>query len=525
MGNRGRGALRVGRLRLPRLGAPHALALAGGVVAFFSLPPLGWWPLGPVGVAMWCVALGRPPAGEGGWREGRGRFAVGWLFGAGLLVPGLWWLIGFTGPGYPIAVVVLAAVYGAAGVVTPGGRGRMVALPAAVAGAEMVLNNWPFGGVPTAELSQGQAAAPLAHLARLGGSVTVTAGVVLVGVALAALWEATAGRRPHTLVAGAAAAAVVVGATAAGALAPDGGAAVGRLQVAVVQGGGPRGLRSVDRDPTVVFGAQVDATARVRLPVDLIVWPENVINLAGPLDGSAADAAMRGLARSEGATILAGVTAPVSGNRFVNEVFAWTPAGGRVGPFVKVHRVPFGEWIPFRFLLRHLADLSAVPRDEVGGHGPGYLATPAGPVAMTISWEVFFDERALSGVRAGGQVLLVPTNASSYTSAQVPSMEVAAARLRAIATGRDVAQAAPTGYSALIDDRGRLLARSALGARAVDQGVLARREGRTPFDRGGLWPPRALVMGGVAASWALAAISGSRSRRSSEAESRSSLGT
>jgi apolipoprotein N-acyltransferase len=517
--------VRVGRLRLPRLGAAHGLALAGGVVAFPSLPPIGWWPLGPLGVAMWCVALGRPPVRGGGWREARGRFALGGLFGAGFLIPGLWWLIAFSGPGYPIAVVLFAAIYGAAAVVTPGGRGRMVALPAAVAGAEMLLNNWPFGGVPTAELSQGQAATPLAQLARLGGSVTVTAGVVLVGVALAALWEATAGRRPGRLVAGAVTAAVVVGATAAGALAPDGGAAVGKVRVAVVQGGGPRGLRSVDRDPTVVFGAQVDATARVRLPVDLIVWPENVINLAGPLDGSPEDAAVRGLARSEGATIVAGVTTPVGGGRFVNEMFAWTPGGGRTGPYVKVHRVPFGEWIPFRFLLRHLADLSAVPRDEVAGRGPGYLATPAGRVAVTISWEVFFDERALSGVRAGGRLLLVPTNASSYTSGQVPAMEVAAARLRAIATGRDVAQAAPTGYSALVDHRGRLLARSALGARAVDQGVLALRVGRTPFDRGGLWPPRGLVLGALAGAWGLAAISASGSRRRIQDASRASLGT
>ena len=522
----------MSRLRLPRLGVAHGLAPAGGVLAFLSLPPIGWWPLGPVGVARLCLALGRPPARAGGWREARSRFALGWLFGAGFLIPGLWWLIEFSGPGYPITIVVFSAIYGAAAVVTPGGRGRLVALPAAVAGAELVLDMWPFGGVPTAELSQGQAAAPLAQLARLGGSVTVTAGVVAAGVALAVLWEGLAARRPRgvaagrvvagRVVAGVAALAVVSGATAAGALAPDGGAPVGRVRVAVVQGGGPRGLRSIDRDPAIVFGAQVDATARVRRPVDLIVWPENVINLAGPVDGSPEDSTMRGLAHSERATIVGGVTTPVSRDRFVNEVFAWTPAGGRAGPFVKVHRVPFGEWIPFRFLLRHFADLSAVPRDELAGHGPGYLATPVGPVAVTISWEVFFDDRALSGVRAGGRLLLVPTNASSYTNGQVPSMEVAAARLRAIGTGRDVAQAAPTGYSALVDDRGRVLARSALGARAVDQGVLALREGRTPFDRGGLWVPRGLVLGALATAWALAVISGSRRRN--HAASRSSFG-
>jgi hypothetical protein len=73
---------------------------------------------------------------------------------------------------------------------------------------------------------------------------------------------------------------------------------------------------------------------------------------------------------------------------------------------------------------------------------------------VLISYEVFFAERARAATRAGGRVLLVPTIASSYTTGQVPAQEVAAARLRAIETGRAVVQAVPTGYSALLDRTG-----------------------------------------------------------------------
>ena len=48
-------------------------------------------------------------------------------------------------------------------------------------------------------------------------------------------------------------------------------------------------------------------------------------------------------------------------------------------------------------------------------------------------------------VATGGQVLLVPTNAASFSNAQMPALELGAARLRAIETGRTVVQAAPTG--------------------------------------------------------------------------------
>jgi len=94
----------------------------------------------------------------------------------------------------------------------------------------------------------------------------------------------------------------------------------------------------------------------------------------------------------------------------------------------------------------------------------------------------------------------VPTNASSYSTSQVPSQEVAAAQLRAWETGRDVVQAAPTGYSALIDHEGRVLARSVLGRQQVITGTLALRDGRTVFERVGDLPFLVLAILALAAS-------------------------
>jgi apolipoprotein N-acyltransferase len=100
-------------------------------------------------------------------------------------------------------------------------------------------------------------------------------------------------------------------------------------------------------------------------------------------------------------------------------------------------------------------------------------------MGVLISYEVFFPQRARDAVRAGGRVLLVPTNASSYRDAQVPAQEVAVARLRALATGRWVVQAAPTGYSAVIDQRGRVRLQSGLGGQAVLETDVGLRSGRT----------------------------------------------
>jgi apolipoprotein N-acyltransferase len=141
-----------------------------------------------------------------------------------------------------------------------------------------------------------------------------------------------------------------------------------------------------------------------------------------------------------------------------------------------------------------------VPLDAVPGRGTGLVRTPAAPLGILVSFEVFFADRSRSSVRAGAQVLVVPTNTSSYATDQVPGQEVAADRVQAVESGRDLVQAAPTGYSTIVRPDGRVSARSALGPAAVIQGTIALRTGSTVYVRVGDLP--------VLAAAALALLSG-----------------
>jgi apolipoprotein N-acyltransferase len=471
--------------------APAGAGLGAGALLAASLPPWGWWPLAPAGAAVLVAALGGRP-----WAR---RLTAGFAGGVGLYGPGLWWMTEFSAPGYVAAVVVEAAILGLAAALVPPRRGRLLAFPAALVAAEAVRGHWPLGGLPLAGIALGQAAGPLGPAARLGGHLLLVALVAGAGAAVTgvARWarhrheEGTAGegrRAPLGPVAGLAA---VVAVAAAGAAAPLPEAA-GTVAVAAVQGGGVRGLRAVFADPRVPFRAQVEASAGVG-PVDLVVWPEDVVDVEGPLAGSPEEATVADVARRLGATLVAGVVEDAGPGRFRNAAVVWSPDGRMVDRYDKVHRVPFGEYVPLRGLVRHLADLSAVPHDAIPGRGPGVLRTPAGPLGVLVSYEVFFAERARAATRAGGRVLLVPTNASSYTTAQVPTQELAAARLRALETGRAVVQAAPTGFSAVVDADGRMRARSALGDRAVVEQVVTLRRGQTLATRLGDLPLVALA--------------------------------
>ena len=487
-------------MTLPRRGRLAVPSLAAGVLLALSLPPWGWWPLGIAGAGLLYWRLAAQPL----WR----RLWCGWLAGLGCYVIGLAWARTFNWYGALALIVVEALFVAAAAVLTPPDHGRALAFVGACTLTEAARMTWPFGGLPLGGVFLGQAGGPLLQLARLGGPLLVTAGVWAGGVAAATAvaWVRATLRMQRRPALGGAAAVVagLVLLAVAGAVAPDGGSPVRTLRVALVQGGGVRGLSKEQVSPTTVYDAQLAATATVAIRAgapDLVLWPENVVALNGSLVGSPQAAQLSRLAKELRTTLMAGVTEPVSPTAFRNEIVAWGPSGRIVAVFEKVHRVPFGEYVPFRSFFAHFADLSGVSMDAVPGHGTGLMQTPAGPLGVLVSFEIFYAGRSHASVRAGAQLLAVPTNTSSYSTSQVPSQEIAAAKIQAVETGRDLVQAAPTGFSAVVTQRGSVVERSVLGARQVLTATVALRRGMTPYDHWGDLPVVLLAVLAVAAGW------------------------
>jgi apolipoprotein N-acyltransferase len=526
---------------VPRRGMVALPALASGVGLALSLPPWGWW------------ILAFPSAGLLWWRLGglrpRTRLWAGYLAGLGCYIPGLMWARSFTVPGAIVLIAVEAGFTAVACLVVPAGGtlARALAYPAALTLAEAARMAWPFGGLPLGGVFLGQAGGPVLGVARLGGPLGLTAMVYVGGVAVGALGEAAAravrdGARARAFatrgpdgvnptadgapaaawrrvvsgavaglgplaLAGVVAGVVVVGVSAGADHAPDGGGSVGTVSAAAVQGGGKRGFSKSQINPSVVLAAQMSETRRLEgagVAPQLVLWPEDVVSLATALSDSPEQSVLSTLARTLHTTLVVGVTEDISATAFRNEVVAFGPDGTLVSRYEKVHRVPFGEYVPYRGFFSHLANLSAVPLDAVPGTGTGLLPTPAAPLGAMISYEVFYADRGRSSVRDGAQLLIVPTNTSSYATAQVPTQEIAASRVQAVQQGRDLLQAAPTGYSAAITNRGVLLQRSVLGAPQIVAADLSRRAGWTVYVRFGDLPPLVLAAVALVAGWLVA---------------------
>lgn len=468
-------------------------ALGAGLAVALSLPPWGFWPLGILGVAAFETSLGPSPTRAV-------RLRRGWLFGAGWLFLGMCWMWFLTIPGYLLAAALFAGLHALAALVAPAGRWRVVARPAAHTLAEAVRFSVPFGGVPLASLPIGQASSPFAGIAGVGGVVLLTwfvfqAGFSLAGPSpfvpqLARSRGVTAPpERIGVLALGVALAVWAVSPLADSAVRDEGGT----LRIAVVQGGGEQGTRAIYTSSQEVLERHLEATRSIEPgAVDLVLWPENVIDVnVVRFEQSPAFAAVAAEAARLGVPFAVGVTEDTpDGTAFLNAQVVVTPDGRAPSRYEKVRRVPFGEYMPFRSALSALgAPVDLVPRDAVAGTGPAVIELPGGErLAVVISWEVFFGGRANEGVERGGSLIVNPTNGSSYTWTVLQTQQVASSRLRAREQGRWVVQAAPTGFSAFITPAGGVLQRTAVSEQAVITGDVAMRAGRTWYSRLGDLP-------------------------------------
>ena len=466
---------------LVRTGWIRALeAIGAGLCLCFALPPWGWWPLALIGIALWIDVLG-------GCRP-RVRFGLSYLVGIAWFGPSTLWIWGLTPPGYLAGLLVgWGPMVGVVGLICPKDDRRVIALPAAIVLFEWFHAHAPFGGVPLSTLAMSQTRAPMLPIARLGGALLLTGAVAALGSAL----YLAVRRRWVPAIGTVAVLAVLVG---GGVIWPLGDP-VATVRIAAVQGGGPQQTTFDASDAPIVIERHLEATRSIEGPVDLVVWPENAINISGRFSESPVRQQLTAEAERLNAPIVVGVVEDQGPDHFVNYVVVVNPDGSLGDRYDKERRVPFGEYVPLRGLFEPIAGGTLPARDQIPGEGTAMVETSAGPMAVVISWEVFFGRRMREGVRAGGQVVLNPTNGSSYWLTQVQSQQIAASQLRALEGGREVVQVSPTGFSAFIDPDGNVSQRTDVSERAVIEADVERLDGTTPAQALGDVPAVALAIG------------------------------
>ncbi len=523
----GRAAAPSGRPAGPPAALPLRWAVpaaaAGGLALAGAFPPVAVWPLAVAGPAALVLTLYRQSL--------RASFAIGLAFGVAFFVPLLSWLINVAWYAWAALAIAEAVIFGLLAI----GQRLLLRLPGwpvAVAcwwvAAEAMRARWPYA-FPWGRLAMSQGGSPTAHWAAIGGPpllsfLVALAGATLAWAVLAMLAVLRRRTRPRwRLIPAGLAVAGAFALALGGALLPVDQPAAGErsAEVAAIQGDVPhaRSIPDLLRASTVTqnhaaateaLAAQVAAGRRAA--PDLVIWPENSTDL-DPSLYPPIYATITSAVRTIDRPVLVGALLE---NPLRNTGQLWLPGRGPVATYVKRQLVPFGEYIPFRGLLRHITSLvNLQPVNFTAGDKAVVFHTGRIRLGDVICYEVGFDGLVRSEVTAGANLLAVQSNDATFEvdgQSGESTQQVAMARIQAITSNRAVVYASTTGESAIISPAGAVLARSGLWQRAELDAKVPLRTGLTLADRLGGWP-EAVLTGLAIAALAVAIGGAMRERR------------
>ncbi|MEU3727284.1 apolipoprotein N-acyltransferase, partial [Streptomyces sp. NPDC031705] len=361
----------------------------------------------------------------------------------------------------------------------------------------------PFGGFSWGKLAFGQADGVLTPLAAVGGTPLLSFGVALCGFGL---YEAlrVARRRPRS---GAAAlAALAVAAPVAGALAArplvSGAAEDGTAVAAVIQGNVPRAGFDFNAQRRQVLDNHANRTIQLAEDVkagrapkpDFVVWPENSSDI-DPFTQPDAHAVIDNAVKAVGVPVAIGsVLAPETGP-LRNTMILWDPVKGPTDTYDKRKIQPFGERIPMRSFVRLFSsDVDRVRRDFGPGREPGVFDMAGSGIGMVTCYEAAFDDAVRSTVRAGAQVIAVPSNNATFGRTEMTYQQLAMDRIRAVEHSRTVLVPVTSGVSAVIQPDGKVTRQTKMFTADALVAEIPLRSSQTPATRLGPLPEYALLL-------------------------------
>ncbi|MBE7183120.1 MAG: apolipoprotein N-acyltransferase [Methylobacterium mesophilicum] len=482
----------------------HALSFTAGALFVLAQAPYDFFAVGFLSFPLLVWLLDGAGTGRDAslFRRALPPFAVGWWFGLGYFLFGLWWVGGamliesesyiwalpFVALGLPL---LLAPFYGFATLMARlfwnDGLGRILALAFGFGLAEW-LRNWVLTGFPWNPIGFAAMPVPLAmQSTELIGTIGMNAAAVFVFAAPALL-----GGGRHRRAGLALALLLVAAHLGYGAWRLDQPLEGTTLRARLVQ-------------PSIDLREKWDGSVRDRIfatmldlskgppddggaAIDLTVWPETSVpfllterpdalaalgRLEPEGEGSPNRMTLAGAVRAEGEM-------GTPDERYYNAVVAVSRQGLITGGMDKVHLVPFGEYIPFAPLLAlaGIEQIVAGPMMFEAGSSRRSFTLPNGLVAAPfICYEIIFPQDVDSGAREA-DLLVNVTNDGWFGDTAGPYQHFRSFQIRAAETGKPGLRAANNGISGAVDARGRVLDALAMNERGrIDLSlVVPRRE-------------------------------------------------
>ncbi len=474
---------------LARLRFAMPLAALLGVMHTLSFAPNHWWWLQILSLTGLAALVQRAPRlRDAAW--------VGYAFGLGWFLSGVWWLyismhVYGDMPAWMAALAVLLfagylALHPALAVwawqwLTRRGRWSGTA-SALVFGAAWAVTEWLRGtvwtGFPWINGGYAHTDGPLAGYAPLVGVY----GIVLIAAVLAGLLCVAAERRLHWL-AGIAGALVLVAGL------PLHGIAwtqpVGKpISVRLLQGNVPQDVKF--QQTGIERSLELYTKMVTAKPAQLVVTPETAFPIMIQEMPQEIALAIRTYVDTTGSSVLFGAASEDSRVDYTNSVFGVGPQFQGVYRYNKHHLVPFGEFIPFGF--HWFVNMMNMPLGDFRRGLPVQppMAVADQRVAPNICYEDLFGEELAARFAPLAKAPTIFANVSNIgwfgDTVAIPQ-HLAISRLRTLEFQRPMLRATNTGPTAAIDHEGRVTAELQPFTQGVLEASVQGRDGLTPYAR------------------------------------------
>ncbi len=231
-----------------------------------------------------------------------------------------------------------------------------------------------------------------------------------------------------------------------------------RAAIAVIQANIPQSMKWYEPAwPDILARYKILTGAAAKERPDLIIWPET--SYPGILwEDEKLFEELKGFVARLGIPLLVGSVVREDG-RYYNAAVLLSKDGKVLRQYKKIHLVPFGEYIPLRFLFPFLEHIVPIA-DFTAGEEYSVFEVPGGDAGRFFSVLICFEDTlggiARQFVRQGAGLLVNITNDAWFRDTKAPFMHAQAAVFRAVENRRELVRAANTGVSCFIDASGRV---------------------------------------------------------------------
>jgi apolipoprotein N-acyltransferase len=442
----------------------YPLSFIAGVIATLAFAP----------VNIWWLAILSPLVLLRIWRNTTGKqaFILGWVYGLGFFGFGIRWVyscfydFGFTPAIYSLLLFLLFVVILAVFSAIPGlilrhfyttytARALCIGFPCAWVICEWI-RSWLWTGFPWLLMGYSQINTPLKNYAPIV-SVYGVSFLLMLSVSLCYMLFASINQsnRSKSLIL---CSLLAIWFSAY---------ALQKINWVKFKASHTVSIVQPNLTPYVKTKLSLEDHASVYMPItnknlnaELIVWPEGSLPYMLPYSQPILDR-LDQLGKENNNTFIVGAANSIAGSdNFHNSLIA---VGKGSGVYHKQHLVPFWEYLPFQQYLSKIQKFMQIKRFwyESGTATQDPLHIPGLTILPVICFEISFPEEVRKSlVATNGSVIINISEDGWFADSWGAAQNFDVMRMRALETGRYIVRASTSGISAIIDNKGDIIAAS-----------------------------------------------------------------